>query len=246
MRALSICQPLRFATLGGTVAGVARLATPDPREATTRAGSSASRTVDIDLGSVQAIDSFFLGYVIASAFPDITVNYGIAGYFDGSFTVSAAPGGLGVFRHYFSQLSAPVNARYIRFTIAAPAGWTAGVVNVGKSFTARWGTEYGGGRYVGDTGSATRLQGGGFAISQGVTYGGYQWTFGDLSVDETEALYLIQRRLGSTKTVLVVEDPDVSASLNERLHWGLMTKFSAYERLDPINTKWEMTVEDWL
>ena len=248
MLRLSITEPLRIATLGGSLANAARLLTPDPREATGVTTASATQTIDIDLGAATSIDTVFLGYANASAYPAaIGMTYGVASYTETTAANIVVAPSIGFpFRHYFTQLAAPVTARYIRLSLPLPAGATFGVLAVGAAFMSQLGHEWGGGRFVTDTGSATRLQGGGFGIDEGVAAGGYQWTFGDLTADETQRLYLIQRNRRTTRTLLVVEDPEVSPGLNERIHWGLLGKLEAYERLDPINTKWSMTINDWL
>ena len=45
--------------------------------------------------------------------------------------------------------------------------------------------------------------------------------------------------------MLVVEDPDQTDGLTERVHWGLFRKLDTYERLDPQNTKWSLQIADW-
>ena len=116
---------------------------------------------------------------------------------------------------------------------------------MGRSWQAEWGHEWGAGRFIEDTGTAERLFGGGFGIDEGVAAGGYQWTFGDLQPAETEALYQLVKERRTTRTVLVVEDPEQSPGLNERIHWGLFRKLEPFERADPLNTKWSLSVGDW-
>lgn len=247
MQQLSITEPVSIASIGGSLPLAYRLATPNPRESSGLIPTIASRTIDIDLGTARTLDTLFLGYVYAGAYPVVGVTYGTGGYSDANLPgLVAAPSDGSDFRHYFVQLAAPITARFIRLTVNFSVGSTIGCFMAGRSFSPKFGHEWGAGRFITDTGTATRLQDGSFGIDEGVGVGGYQWTFGDLSAEETSALYLIQRRRRTTKSVLVVEDPEQTPGLNERIHWGLFQKLSPYERLDPANTKWALQVGDWL
>lgn len=246
MGKLAIVRPFPLNALGGTMPNVARLLTPDPKEAAIDAAGGA-RTIDIDLGLVRTFDTIFLGFLGSFNF---TLSYGSAGYAEVNLANTLrsdliAPELADPIRHAVAVLAAPVNGRYIRISGAFPAGFTIGVLAVGLSFQAFWGHEWGAGRPVEDTGTAERLIGGGFGINEGVRVGGYQWTFGDLTDAETRQLYTIARDRGTTRSVLVVEDVDQSVGLHERVHWGLLDRLEAYERTHPGNTRWNLRVRDW-
>jgi hypothetical protein len=244
---LSIIEPAAIVAIGGTIAGADRLVLPNPREASGRFAISSPRTIDLDLGQVRSINTIFLGFVFATAFPNCTVSYGQAGFTESNLpALVAAPSDGSPFGHYFMQLAAAINARYVRITATLPAGATIGNVAVGTGFSPIYGHEYGSGRGVTDTGTVTRLQDGSFGIDDGVTVGSYAWTFGDLTDAETAYLYLLQRRKGIRRTVLVVEDVATTAGLCERIHWGLLTKLENYERLTVNATRWAMQVDDWM
>lgn len=246
MKNLAIVEPIPF-TVGGNALGASRLASVDPREGTPPVTVAGARQIDIDLGAPTLVDTVFLGYSFSSLFRTATIFSGLNGYAEATQGQMLPADSAGLpFRHYLFTASVPFTARFIRITLPFVVGQTLGCLLIGKAFSPAFGQEWGAGRAIGDTGSATRLKGGGFGIDDGTSFVSYQWTFGDLSADETAQLYLIQRRRRTTRTVLVIEDPDATPGLNERIHYGLFEKLSAYERLDPINTKWALQVADWL
>lgn len=248
-KVMSITRPLSY-TVGGSFPNVARVMSPNPREAAVTPGGT-TETIDVDLGSVQLIDTLFVGFVTTTG--AITVTYGTGGYntfgWLGSPIAAAAsdllaedlPGS----RHFVSVLDTPVSARFIRLTVPVDGGQSIGVVVVGKAFRPTFGHEFGAGRSIEDTGSADRLFGGGFGINEGARIGGYQWTLGDLSDAEVRTLYALARNRGSSRSVLVVEDPEISVGLNERCHWGLLAPPEAYERFAPGLTRWGLKIRDW-
>lgn len=246
MTALAIVQPLTFTASGG-MTNPARVALADPKEAAVN-GTALANTLDLDLGSSQSIDSLLIGYARNGTGASLTLSTGVSAHGETS-RGSIAPAQSDLTepaRQYFFQ-SAPFNARYLRIGIPAAIGTTfqIGVAVVGKAFFPTWGTEYGAGRLLLDTGTVERLFGGGFGIDPGTIVSGYQWTFGDLQNAEREALFNICKRLGSTRSVLVIEDADLTNGLHNRIHWGLFNKLEAYERLNPADTKWSFQISDW-
>ena len=100
--------------------------------------------------------------------------------------------------------------RYIRISVTQPAGnavLSAGVVMVGAAWRPTFNMELGHGRRVIDTGSATSLADGGFATVDGARKRQFNWTLGDLSIAETDALEELALKHGQTLPLLVVEDP---------------------------------------
>lgn len=245
MSVLAIVRPLPINAIGGSMPGVSRLLTPDPKEAAI--GDGGSETIDIDLGASVQFDTIFLGYTSAADGEAVTVTYGA-----GSYTTNAAanlPAGatemLTPRRHFIRVYDAPMTGRYIRLTGTFAAGYAIGVVAVGLAWRPTWGHEFGGGRTVDTTGSAERLFGGGFGIDEGVTAGGWNFTLGDLQPAELKKLYAIARDRGETKSLLIIEDPDQTGDLSDRCHWGLFRKIEAYERLNPLDTRWSLQIGDW-
>lgn len=245
MKSLAIIKPAKVTAIGGNVANAQRLLTPNPKEGASIAESS----IILDCGQPTAIDTLFVGYHTATG-AQATALYAsdAAGNVTGTVVIGGlAPLGIGTPASTFLRGAAPITSRY--FTIGfggngSPA-FVAGVIMIGLSWATEWGHEWGAGRFIEDTGTAERLFGGGFGIDEGVAAGGYQWTFGDLQPAETEFLYQLVKERRTTRSVLVVEDPDQTEGLNSRIHWGLFSKLEPYERLDPLNTKWSLQVKDW-
>lgn len=249
MGSLSIMQPLAIAASSSPhyADTFRRLFTADPREGFVF--PVGTTYFDVDFGRNVTIDQVYLGYHNAPANSTVQAEVipGLGEAMTGLiYNMSAVGIGRGPLLHHFRKLDAPVTLRYMRFVVSTPTvPFAAGVFAAGLGFQAKYGTEYGAGRLVTDTGTAERLFGGGFAINEGVSAGGYQWTFGDLEADEIRNLYILMRAIKTTRTALVVEDPDFSDGLTERIHWGLFAKFDAYERFAPGATRWSLRIDDW-
>ncbi len=235
--------------------GPANLLTPDPKEVWADVAVGTSATVDVDLGSVQPINTLFLGTVTgAAAGATWAISGGAASYTTTAILAATAlrvPDAAGqapTISHAF-WTGAMQNVRYLRLTLTQPAGnppLTAGVLMAGAAFVAGYGHEWGAGRKVIDTGTATPLPSGGFAVVEGARKGSYSWTFGDLTSAEVDALYALQLDRGETRPLLVAEDPAQSAGLRWRLHYGKLMALRQYERRNPSQTRWEMTIEEWI
>jgi hypothetical protein len=246
-RKIAIVRPLPFTIPSANITNSGNLLTPDPKEVATQGAGSAA-FVDIDLGATFSIDSFFVGY-LSSNMGSVDISYGTASSTTNSLATVAVQSSVlpAPDRHRAYVHTSAVSARHIRFSFPSPGGsaGTLGVLAVGLSVPITWGHEYGAGRPVEDTGIAERLFSGGFGIFEGVRVGGYQWTFGDLLDGEVEALYALQRALGITKSVLVIEDPTQSDGLNERTHWSLFDRLETYERGVPGASRYAFKVRDW-
>lgn len=248
---IAIVRPMPLTLMAGAVAvNAANVLTADPKETATLGSGAGTYFFDFDLGSVQSIDTMFAGFVS----PDVSqvgFRYGTVASTDTTLN-GAVPTQASVMvnptRHYLQVAAAPFNARYLRFQFTQPAGvaGTVGVVAAGKAFRPTWGHEFGAGRPIEDTGTAERLLSGGFGTYEGVCAGGYQWTFGDLSDAELEALYAIAMDRGNTRPVLVIEDPTQSSGLNERIHWSLFDRLEPYERQVPGASRYAFKVRDWV
>jgi len=248
MSSLLIVKPVQpVAVVGRTE--LARTLTPDPKEA---ANTAAWGSIRVDFGAAVTIDSVFIGYHNAAAGQQWAA--GTAAASGGGLIDTLVPTqplqsvGYGELSHSFVR-GAPLTSRYFEVNTNGGPGnvaVTIGVIAFGLAWQPEFGNEYGSGGVINDTGSADRLSGGGFAINEGVITGGWEWSMGDLSNDEMQRLYHgILRRVGNTKTVLVVEDPDPTDGLKDRLHWGLLTKIDRYERFAPNACRVSMRVDDW-
>lgn len=246
MSVLAIVRPLPLASVGGTLEGAGYLITPDPKEAAV-AASAVTKSIDIDLGSVQTIDTIFIGYTSDDGSGSFVAQSGTVNYTaTARGTIPAAPSlAPGQRRHFLQVAVTPYQARYIRLTSAFQAGYSVGVVAVGLAFRPTYGREYGSGRYITDTSSVQRLFGGGFGIDEGARVPGWSFTMGDLTDDEVDRLYAITWATGESRSILAIEDPDFTAGLNERIHWGLFAKIDAYERFAPGQSRWSLRVDEW-
>ncbi len=251
MGKLMILRPYALGNINSApaVANLSRMLTPDPKEAVFLPAGNIS--INFDIGSVATVDTLFLGFTGSAAW---TASYSVEGV---NFT--AVPGGSVLrsdlvapylwspVRHAIAVLPAAVTARYITISSAAalPANFPISILAVGNRLQSFWGHEWGAGRPIEDTGTAERLFGGGFGINEGARVSGYQWTFGDLTDQEMLDLFALAKDRGTTRPVLVIEDPDQTVGLHERIHWGLLDRLEAYERTHPGNTRWNLRIRDW-
>jgi len=244
MKSLCIVKPVTSIVAGGAI----RILTPDPKEAIVIDGGDLG--VTLDFGVPVTVDTIFLGYHTGGAVQGWSLN--TTPQYNAGADTNISGGdfsslGYGNPTHVFRQF-APATSRYWRIYFSRQGGapFTIGTLALGLSWSSKWGQEMGAGRQVIDTGTAERLFGGGFAIDEGARAGGYQWTFGDLQADEIRSLYQIVKDRGSTRSVLVVEDPEQTDGLNERIHWGLFERLDFYERSDPTNWRWALRISDWI
>ncbi|MCC7097262.1 MAG: hypothetical protein IT472_08795 [Thermomonas sp.] len=256
MSNILILQPTAIAAIAvsrGT--GGANLLTPDPKEVWTDSAVGSAATIDIDLGSVQTIDTIALISVIPPvAGTTWSITGGSASYTTSVIRASTAlravdATGQAQLRSHALHFGATWNVRYIRVTVTQPAGLAVlsiGVSIIGKAFVPVFNNEWGAGRRVIDTGTSTALAGGGFANVEGVRKGSYAFTLGDLSNDEVDALYAIQLAVGETSPLLIVEDPAVTAGQYHRIHYGQLRSLRAFDRRSPGRTRWELTIDQWV
>lgn len=243
MQSLLIMQPIKPLSPDATFT---RLMTPDPKEAVLMGDTS----FFVDFGAVVTLDTVYLGYITALDGQQWAVQSADQ---NGTATNTLVPTrtlvapGFGPPYHAFYR-GPPIASRYWRVnTNAGPnaKNFTAGTIAFGLSWSSQWGHEMGAGRLLEDASTVERLFGGGFGIDEGAITGGYQWTFGDLDKDEIRSLYRLVKAVGISRPVLVVEDPEQTDGLNERIHWGLLSRLEAYERTDPANWRWALSVRDW-
>jgi len=253
---LLILAPAPIAAIASSRgSGIENLLTPDPREvwADDAVGSAAS--IDIDFGTARPIDTVFLGHVYPLApATSWTITGGLAGYAELTLKEAGAARANDVVGVPAPALShafwhgAAVTVRYLRITIAQPAGaeaLTAGVVLAGAAFVPTHNREWGSGRKPIDTSTVTPLLDGGFSVVDGVRKTVWSWTLGDLGDAELDVLYHLALNRGQSQPVLVVEDPEATAGLRRRLHYGLFQQFQAFERRSYGRTRWELTIEEW-
>jgi hypothetical protein len=257
MSNMLLLKPLSPSTVAAsTGTGVANLLTPDPKEVWASVAGGSASNLDFDMGAgAPTIDSVYIGFVAGAATaPTFTWTSGAASYTTTTNLTavsafapssSAAPPR----RHCFRRLAAPlVGHRYhrIAFTPGVAGTTTIGIVVFGLALQTAYNREWGGGRSIIDTGAKERLLGGGFGIGEGARKAAFRWTWGDLSDAETDAIYDLGLDRGEGRPVIVVEDPDLTTGLNERIHYGLFDRWEPYERQNPNLTRWSLSVEQWV
>lgn len=249
MSGVLIVKPLPVAavpTVTGT--GAANLLTADPNEAWV-APSTATLTMDIDMGVAVTVDSFYLGYTNAGLDATWTIEKG-TGLGAGLAVIKPsgpmrAADSEGPRHHLFARLAVPVTARYFRLTLAQAGGAAlyVGALILGLAFEKH--RELGGGRTPIDTGTRQDLPGGGFGIGDGVVKAAFSCSFVDLTDAELARLWSIARDRGTRKPVLLVEDAEVTAGLNDAIHYGTFDRFQAYEETDPDVARWACAHVEW-
>lgn len=253
---LQIVEPLAITlTTGGpggpTPATLANALTPDPKQIYA-VGQSSGFAIWADLGSVQSVDSFYLGGTNAQpgavmVISKVDNNAGLNPVALTGGVVIGATDRKAVRAHGMAKLAAPVSGRYFQFEIGNNnADWEIGRVAVGLAFEASWDREWGSGRRVIDTAKSQALLGGGFGVQPGARKAAYSWTFGDLTDAEVEQLFGIQLRVGESSPIIVNEQDGATVGANEKLHYGLLRRLEAFERRDPNATKWALEIEEWI
>ena len=249
IEALSIAATPTIAGAAGAGSGAANLLTYSPREIWT-ATSVGLSTIDIDLGSAQDVAGFFLGFTNASSAATWSIQKG-TGLGTGLSTIVASTGfraadSIGPKHHGFAALAAPQNTRYLRLNVTqtGSAPLQAGILMVGKVFAAPY--EFGGGRIPIDTSVKEVLPDGGFGIGEGVIKAGLRWRFIDLDAATRRELWRLVYGRGEARPIVVQEDTGEGAGLNEELHYGLFDRFEHYEREAPSQSRWALSMTEWL
>lgn len=256
MSKMIILEPTTVADIipiADNVSGAENMLTPEPKEVAFQSSQVGALWLRFDLGSVQMIDCVFLGFLncppgttlevlAGETQANLTNFYGPASVFAASS--SASP----LRRHQFIEFAAPVAARYVDIYIVrgASADMTFGIFATGLSLRTTHNREKGGGRPIIDTGAVEARVDGGFGTGHGAVKGGFRWTWGDLDDAEVDAIYHLGLRVGRRRPIIVVEDPDPSPGLNERIHYSLFDSFEPYERGDPTKHRWALSVTQWV
>ncbi|MCP9222735.1 hypothetical protein MKP08_08255 [Erythrobacter sp. LQ02-29] len=250
MRGLTILCPLPFASVtvsDGT--GAAYLSTPDPKEVW-RAGALRAGSIEVDLGATIPIDTAMLGFTNAAATATWAVTVISADrqtntVIHGPATMRV-PGAAGARFHALALAQQPVEGRFVRFTFTQAQGAPAleiGLALVG--LRAEHAYEWRSGRRPIDLGERVDLAGGGFGFGSGAIKGSYRFTAADLSDAEVEDLWNTIMEVGVRRPVLLVEGGDNAVSHN-RIHYGVFERFEPYERADAADTRWALTLQDWI
>ena len=250
-RGLTIVEPMPIAVAAanhGT--GVEFIRTPDPKEVYL-APPASGVALGIDLGAIRQIDTVFIGFTNASpgATWDVQASSSLAGSALVSLTGETAlrlPGGAGPRYHGVARLGAPVETRYLRIVVSPDAGapqLEIGAVVIGKRFEHSY--EYKSGRRPIDLSERVDLVGGGFGFGRGAIKSSFRFTFADLAKAEADRLWRIVTNVGNQHPLVLVEGGD-GAIEHDQVHYGVFERFEAYERKDPIDTRWALSMQDWI
>lgn len=224
--------------------GAANLITDDPKEVWI-AGSAGAATITLDLGVAQPLDTVFLGFTNLLMGDKVVVQSGNASNLSDGVALETriVIDPLDITHMVFTGTLR--THRYVRASITTTVTPQAGLMRVGVKFQPTFNREWGSGRAIIDTGSKDPLLGGGFGIGEGTRKSAFRWTFGDLNDDEVDTLYDVAVDRGETRPVVVVEDPAVTVGLGKRIHYGLFDRFEFYERANPRQNRWSLSLQGW-
>ena len=249
MRGLTLMRGLPISQIKSSRAGeVGYLLTPDPKEIWI-ANDSGDTTITVDLGSPQPVDTVFLGFTNlpagATFILDTTETYS-----GGALVRRAGPapirieGGADGRFHGLIRWPAPITERYwwLRlYGLTEPL--QAGALMFGARLEQPY--EFKSGRRLIDLSDRVELAGGGFGFGEGAVKSSFKATVADLADDELAKLFSIAKSGGNRSPVLAIEGGD-SAIDHDQVHYGVFDRFEAYERENPRDTRWSLSVQDWI
>lgn len=250
-RRLMIVEPVPIVQIVTNVGGGASyLRTADPKEVW-QSDQNTPSVFDIDLGAVQEIDAIFLGFsnAAAGALWGVDRTESINGLNRVPLTGTVpfrVEGGEAIRRHGLASLAAPAATRYLRVTVAQAAGaplLQLGVVLIGKRFEHAY--EYKAGRRPIDLSERVDLVGGGFGFGRGAIKSSFRFTFADLDQVAVDRLWRIVTGVGNQHPIVLVEGGD-GAIAHDQVHYGVFERFEAYEREDAADTRWGLSMQDWV
>ncbi len=250
MTVRAILRPAAATVLASTnVTSAANVLSAEPKQVAIAGVAAATQSVIvIDLGTIQQIDTLFIGYSRGNDDGLACLYSQVYGNVDGAFAADLAPlpsAVAGARKHRLVQLAEPVSLRYITLLKTLSSPLEIGVVAAGLAFRPQWGAELGGGVGLIDTSGVTRRRDGGFGIDPGVVAAQLQWTFSDLSAAEVAQLYALLSTIGTSRPAIVIEGDDDGPATTEEVHYGTFTRLEPYERLQPGLTRWGLRFEAW-
>lgn len=245
-----IVNPLPIAAIvasNGT--GASNLLSPSTREVW-RAAAVGASTIDLDFGAPVTLDTVFFGFTnaTAAATMSLATMTGPAG--SGLSVVSAnttlrVAHSTGARHHGLVRLDEPVTTRYLRISVNQVDGATAleaGIVLAGLAIDRPY--EYRAGRAPLDLSKRTELTDGGFGISRAAIVSSYRFTLSGLSDDQVEELWQIVMAIGESAPILIIEGHDAPIRFSQT-HYGLFQRLEPYEREEPEDTRWGLSIRDW-
>jgi hypothetical protein len=234
------------ADMNGNATASANAATPDPKEVVVMSGSVGNGWLKLDLGSSQLIDGFFLGFS-SGITADVYVgnSSGSQGAYLGNCPLAASDVSNPYRRHGYVK-GGPISGRYVDVVLFHSGLASVGIFAALTSVQPQYGRGWGSGRAPVDMSNVTELRSGGFAVDPGGRKANFRFTCSELTDGEVASLWRIAEEVGIGSPAVVVEDPDATAGLNERLNYGLFNRPEAYERQSPGQNAWSFTLNRWV
>lgn len=228
------------------------------------AGNPVIMIVGIDLGSDQTIDTVAALFTNLSPAGTLTVYSATeATGYNPALITNRNHFGLGVSfaniaatarqsRSHLLAQGTPVGvARFLEIYIADTAAnlerlVRCGVLFIGRRFAPAFNFELGSGRKIVDRSTVWELEDGGTETwRKGRTpLARARWS--NLSEAELRELWSMMANLGESEPLLWVEDPDATAGLQERIHYGTWTGLDWNERVQLEKQSIDLTLREWL
>ena len=219
----------------------------------------------IDFGVDTAFDTVALLYANSSAHATIRITGATSaeGNGDGTSDLShllAAQAGArpparsAASRFHVVRSVGPQVMRYLKVFVnddaTNPDGrLSAGILLVGQSWQCanpQFNFELGAGRKVVDLSDKRQLPGGENGRWAKAKVPAFRATWSNMEDADLRALWAILIAVGNTEPLLVIEDPDTTAGLNERIHYCTIDSLDYYQRVQVDKSSIELKVTDWL
>lgn len=246
---IAIINPIAISAtdVNSGAASKGNLLTAPPREVWAT-GSISVLAIDVDLGSAQTFDTIYLGNhnLPADATwtfgPSTGLGTGVSWETSGSVRL---PGSTGPRYQTVITRTATSAARFFRIYIAFSSAQVCeiGVLAVGQAL--RHSYAYSSGRQLIDTTRRTDLFDGGFGVDHGAVKAAFKWRFVDLDPSTRDLLWSLAVNRGIARPVIVIEDGASLPPPEASVHYGLFDKFEAWERANPADTVWSLSMTEW-
>ncbi len=250
MSNILIMKPTKaISSPGVTTAGDGEifLYTPDPKEVYVADAATNPTRIIVDHGTNVSMNCALLGFTNLPAGASVDFRTGTTTTTTSRDVVTVPPTDLPLGRrHAFGQF-APQSARYLEARITAPAAPVeAGVLISGMSFVPTYNRDWGEGRQIFDTGDKVRNRAGGFGVAKGARGFRLTFTLAELTDAEVRTLEAMCYDRGNSEPAVIVENPADADIRQEYIHYGLFDRFTALERRNPDETKWRLSIDEWV
>jgi hypothetical protein len=143
-----------------------------------------------------------------------------------------------------------ITMRFLRIILTAPTNnervLRIGNIVIGARVPLVWNFELGSGRKIEDQSIIRTLPGGETAPERGGRTPLFRATWSNIADTEMRAIYALLLDLGTSAPLLIVEDPDITTGLNERIHYGLLTGLDFTERSQVDKQRIDLTIREMI